>query len=80
MAGTEHSRDHAINSARVFSQCKPMLVGTGALTLFPGTPLLECVTGTEAMTHCLVCHCLRPRDTPVTHRALQVMLSDLFMA
>jgi radical SAM superfamily enzyme YgiQ (UPF0313 family) len=41
VAGAGHSRDHAINSARVFSQCKPMLVGTGALTLFPGTPLLE---------------------------------------
>ena len=41
VAGAEHSRDHAINSARAFSQCKPMLVGTGALTPFPGTPLLE---------------------------------------
>ena len=40
-AGREHSRDHAINSAIFFSQCKPMLVGTGGLTLFPGTPLLE---------------------------------------
>ena len=40
-AGREHSRDHAINSAIIFSQCKPMLVGTGGLTLFPGTPLLE---------------------------------------
>lgn len=40
-AGKEHSRDHAINSAIIFSQCKPMLVGTGGLTLFPGTPLLE---------------------------------------
>jgi radical SAM superfamily enzyme YgiQ (UPF0313 family) len=41
VAGREHSRDHAVNSARIFSQCKPMLVGTGGLTLFPGTPLLE---------------------------------------
>ncbi len=41
VAGREHSRDHAVNSAKVFSQCKPMLVGTGGLTLFPGTPLLE---------------------------------------
>ncbi|MBQ9515757.1 MAG: radical SAM protein, partial [Ruminococcus sp.] len=40
-AGREHSRDHAINSAIIFSQCKPMLVGTGGLILFPGTPLLE---------------------------------------
>ncbi len=40
-AGREHSRDHAINSAIIFSQCQPMLVGTGGLTLFPGTPLLE---------------------------------------
>ncbi len=41
VAGREHSREHAIHSAEVFSQCKPMLVGTGGLTLFPGTPLLE---------------------------------------
>ena len=41
VAGRSYSREHAINSAKVFSQCKPMLVGTGGLTLFPGTPLLE---------------------------------------
>ncbi|WP_033168635.1 radical SAM protein [Clostridium sp. KNHs205] len=41
VAGREHSHEHAINSAKIFSQCKPMLVGTGGLTLFPGTPLLE---------------------------------------
>ncbi len=41
VAGQEHSREHAIHSAELFSQCKPMLVGTGGLTLFPGTPLLE---------------------------------------
>ena len=41
VGGKEYSRDHAINSAIIFSQCKPMLVGTGGLTLFPGTPLLE---------------------------------------
>ena len=41
VAGREHSRDHAINSAKIFSQCKPMLVSTGGLTLFPGTPLLD---------------------------------------
>ena len=29
-----------MNSAKIFSQCKPILVGTGGLTLFPGTPLL----------------------------------------
>ena len=40
-AGRSHSREHAINSAKIFSQCRPMLVGTGGLTLFPGTPLLE---------------------------------------
>ncbi len=40
-AGKEHSLEHAMNSAKIFSQCKPMLVGTGGLTLFPGTPLLE---------------------------------------
>lgn len=41
VAGRSHSKEHAFNSAKIFSQCKPMLVGTGGLTLFPGTPLLE---------------------------------------
>ncbi len=26
---------------KIINQLKPMLVGTGGLTLFPGTPLLE---------------------------------------
>ena len=41
VAGREHSREHAVHSAGIFSQCHPMVVGTGGLTLFPGTPLLE---------------------------------------
>jgi len=41
VAGKEHSHEHAVNSARIFSQCRPMTVGTGGLVLFPGTPLLE---------------------------------------
>ena len=41
VAGREHSHDHAVNSAKVFNQCRPMLVGTGGLTLFEGTPLLD---------------------------------------
>ncbi len=41
VAGRLHSREHAVHSAEVFSRCKPKLVGTGGLTLFPGTPLLE---------------------------------------
>ncbi len=41
VGGKEYSHDHAINSAKIFSQCKPMLVGTGGLVLFPGTPLLK---------------------------------------
>lgn len=41
VAGKEHSMDHAINSAKIFSKCNPMLVGTGGLTLFEGTPLLD---------------------------------------
>ncbi len=41
VAGREHSEEHAIHSAEIFSQCRPMVVGTGGLTLFPGTPLLE---------------------------------------
>ena len=41
VAGRAHSLDHAIHSAEIFSRCGPMLVGTGGLVLFPGTPLLE---------------------------------------
>ena len=41
VAGRLHTREHAINSAKVFSQTNPMVVGTGGLTLFPGTPLLD---------------------------------------
>ncbi len=41
VAGKEHSEDHAVHSAEVFSKCHPMVVGTGGLVLFPGTPLLE---------------------------------------
>ena len=41
VAGREHSHDHAVHSAEIFNQCHPMLVGTGGLPLFPGTPLLE---------------------------------------
>ncbi len=41
VAGRSHSREHATHSAEIFSQCRPMVVGTGGLTLFPGTPLLE---------------------------------------
>ena len=41
VAGKERSEEHAIHSAEIFSQCHPMVVGTGGLTLFPGTPLLE---------------------------------------
>lgn len=41
VGGKEHSEDHAIHSAEIFSRCEPMLVGTGGLVLFAGTPLLE---------------------------------------
>ena len=41
VAGHSHSHEHAVHSAEVFSQCNPMVIGTGGLTLFPGTPLLE---------------------------------------
>ncbi len=41
VAGKEHSQDHAVHSAEIFSQCRPMVVGTGRLVLFPGTLLLE---------------------------------------
>ncbi len=41
VGGKELSEQHAVRSAEIFSQLKPMVVGTGGLTLFPGTPLLE---------------------------------------
>ena len=41
VAGRSHSREHALRSAEVFNQTHPIVVGTGGLTLFPGTPLLE---------------------------------------
>ena len=41
VAGAEHSHEHAVHSAEVFSACKPSVVGTGGLVLFPGTPLLQ---------------------------------------
>lgn len=41
VAGKEHSHEHAVNSAKIFNQCTPYQIGTSALTLFPGTPLLE---------------------------------------
>lgn len=41
VAGREHSSEHAVHSAEIFSKCEPMLVGTGGLVLFPGTPLLK---------------------------------------
>jgi len=40
VAGAEHSKEHALNSARIFSQCNPSVVGTGGLVLFEGTGLL----------------------------------------
>ena len=41
VAGKEHSHEHAVNSAKIFNQCTPYQIGSSALTLFPGTPLLE---------------------------------------
>ena len=66
VAGREHSHEHAVNSALIFNQCKPMLVGTGGLTLFPGTPLLE-----EAR---------RGEFTPLTERELMLELKDFLEA
>jgi len=37
--GVELSRQHAINSAKIFSQANPTVVGTGGLVLFEGTGL-----------------------------------------
>lgn len=41
VAGRSHSHEHAVNSAKIFNQLHPTVVGTGGLTLFPGTELGE---------------------------------------
>ncbi|WP_407380888.1 radical SAM protein [Methanobrevibacter sp.] len=40
VGGAEHTKDHALNSAKIFSQTNPTVVGTGGLVLFEGTGLL----------------------------------------
>jgi len=39
VAGATHTEEHAINSAKIFSQANPTVVGTGGLVLFEGTAL-----------------------------------------
>ena len=39
IAGRSHSRDHALNSAQVFSELNPVQVGATGLVLFEGTEL-----------------------------------------
>lgn len=41
VGGKEHTKNHALNSAKIFSECNPMLVGIGSLVLFNGTPLIK---------------------------------------
>lgn len=41
VAGRSHSHEHAVNSAKIFNQLQPRVVGAGGLTLFPGTELGE---------------------------------------
>ena len=40
VGGVKLSRKHALNSAKIFSQANPTVVGTGGLVLFEGTGLL----------------------------------------
>ena len=40
-AGREHSIQHAVNSGKIFSMCRPKVVGTGGLVLFEGTELQQ---------------------------------------
>ena len=39
VAGRSHSKEHAINSAKIYNQTNPIVVGTGGLTLFPDVEL-----------------------------------------
>lgn len=41
IGGKSHSNEHALNSAKVFNQLHPKVVGTGGLTLFPDTALFS---------------------------------------
>lgn len=41
VAGKSHSHEHAKNSAKIFNQLNPLVVGTSGLTLFPDTELSE---------------------------------------
>ncbi len=46
IGGKSHWREHALNSAAIFNQLHPKVVGTGGLTLFPDTVLFsEAKTG-----------------------------------
>ena len=40
VGGVEHTINHAVNSARIFSEANPTVVGTGGRVLFEGTGLL----------------------------------------
>lgn len=40
VGGAKHTENHALNSARIFSEANPTVVGTGGLVLFEGTGLL----------------------------------------
>lgn len=41
VGGRELSRQHAVNSAKLFSQMNSKVVGSGSFTMFPNTPLEE---------------------------------------
>lgn len=40
VGGVDHTRNHAINSAKIFNEANPTVIGTGGLVLFEGTGLL----------------------------------------
>lgn len=40
VGGVKHTKNHALNSAKIFSEANPTVVGTGGLVLFEGTGLL----------------------------------------
>lgn len=41
LAGSKRSKEHAIESARIYNQLKPTYTGSGGLTLFPETDLYK---------------------------------------
>lgn len=88
VAGRSHSRQHAINSAKVFNQTHPKIIGTGGLTLFPGVELgrearegtFDPLTDREMMEELyLFLDNLKVGDQLITHHTNAAQLTGKFI-